>query len=76
MDALEQVAEEVNMSPDDVAERLITWLDGESELVQQAVLGQYPRSVADQLAKLIIKRRNVGAAKPGSRQRKSSKKSH
>jgi hypothetical protein len=60
---LNDLSDRTGMTQVSLLSRLVEWFANESELVQAAVLGHYPREISADIAKLIMKRMS-NKAKP------------
>jgi hypothetical protein len=71
--AIEAVCERYGMSQIELASRLYTWLADQDEVLQAAVLGILPDSVAPDVAEMVLQRmadsggRKLKAAKPAKK---------
>jgi hypothetical protein len=54
--AVEKIATRTGLPKKIIVERVFGWLDGESDVIQSAVLGQLPQSVAPDVARLVLER--------------------
>lgn len=54
--ALEDVCDHNGMTQVAVSSRLVEWFAQQSEMLQAAVLGHYPREIEADIAKIIINR--------------------
>jgi hypothetical protein len=64
--AIEAVGERYGMSQIELASRLYTWLAGQDEVVQAAVLGILPEAVAPDVARLVLERLAGGGSAGGA----------
>jgi len=53
---LNDLSDRTGMTQVSLLSRLVEWFANESELVQAAVLGHYPREISADIAKLIMKK--------------------
>ena len=55
-DALESVCDRNGMTQVAVSSRLVEWFSVQSEMLQAAILGHYPKDIERDIAKLILTR--------------------
>jgi hypothetical protein len=66
-DAIEQVADRYGMSQIEMASRLYRWFAEQNEEIQATILDLLPRSVAPDVARLVLKK--MAAQKPKAAKR-------
>jgi hypothetical protein len=54
--AIKELADEIGMSQREMTKRLYEWLVGQDEVVRAAVLRQIPKSVAPDVARIVLAR--------------------
>ena len=59
---INDLSKKAGMTQVSMLSRLVEWFAGQSELIQAAVLGQYPAEIEADIARLILKR--IAAKKP------------
>jgi hypothetical protein len=59
---LMDVSKRFGMTQISATSRLVEWFSGQSELVQAAVLGQYPAEIESDVARLILQKMASGTA--------------
>ena len=63
---LMEISKRFGMTQISATSRLVEWFAGQSELVQAAVLGQYPAEIEGDVAKLILQKiANTSSAAAG-----------
>jgi hypothetical protein len=60
---LNELCDRAGMTQVAMLSRLVEWFAGESEMIQAAVLGQYPREIEADVAKIILKRMAASSRK-------------
>jgi hypothetical protein len=53
---LAEISKRTGMTQVSVSSRLFEWFSKQSELLQAAVLGQYPKEIESEVAEMILKR--------------------
>ena len=61
---LMDISKRFGMTQISATSRLVEWFAGQSELVQAAILGQYPSEIESDVARLILQRMAGAAAVP------------
>jgi hypothetical protein len=59
-EALNDLTDKAGMTQVALLSRLVEWFSHQSDMIQAAVLGQYPSEIEGDIAKMILKRMGSG----------------
>jgi hypothetical protein len=60
---LAEISKRTGMTQVSVSSRLFEWFSKQTELLQAAVLGQYPKEIESEVAEMILKRVSTDKSK-------------
>lgn len=59
-EALNELTDKAGMTQVALLSRLVEWFSHQTDMIQAAVLGQYPSEIEGDIAKMILKRMGTG----------------